>query len=278
MSQIPWLSVNQQSSKACFGRVWTSSTRQPLKCDASGTKRKTAPLSNSWSSTLGGEATELIFTPQGSFKRRRRISCSESDEDEEVHIKLESPQPVRRRPVLGNLDVNTSHRTRLNRPSGFAYLPRDQHGSDFGYPTANHAHGGRNTKRKRSAFSVFQDDNDDVVTSQPASLTYLTSGFSNQASHSPLTAFSAYKHISDPFQFENKENILPQFHQSPFGNLHSHYVNGFHSPMNAYALDHGHYGFHFHGHLYNNNSSCQQQNEDEDDQRTITAPPSPASS
>ena len=222
------------------------------------------------------EATELVFTPQGSFKRLRRISCSESDEEDEVHIKLESPQPVRRRPVLGNLDVNIPRRTRLNRAPMFSFLPRDNHGSNFGHPASTYTHGDRTAKRKRPAFNVFQDENDDITLPQPTNLTYLTSGFSNQPLPSPMSAFPVYRHIHDPFQFENKENILPPFHQSTYGNLHSHYGPDLHLPVNAYALDHGHYGFHYHSHLYKNNNSYQHHTEDDDDQRTITAPPSPS--
>ena len=223
------------------------------------------------------EATELIFTPQGSFKRLRRISSSDSDEGNEIDIKVESPRPTRRRQALANMDVNAPQHTRLSRLPMFSYPSRGQYEEDHDDPSYNDAYNDRTPKRKRGSLKIFQDDNDHVSFSHPANLTYLTSGLSHQHSPSPVPGFVAYRPFNDPFQFEGKENILPPFHQSAYGNFHNHRASGYHYPANAYNLGHEHYNFQCNGHLYNDNIAYQQ-NEDDDDQRTITAPPSPSTS
>lgn len=154
------------------------------------------------------EATELIFTPQGSFKRLRRISCSESDDEDGIEIKMESPQPFRRRLALADMDANTNRRSRQTRPIAFPYSARNRYVETRGRPNYEQARSGRASKRKRGAFNVFQDDNDDEPFSQPNTLAYLTSGFSHQPLPPLPIAFGSYQPPNDPFQFENKENIL----------------------------------------------------------------------
>ncbi|KAF1838645.1 hypothetical protein BDW02DRAFT_488541 [Decorospora gaudefroyi] len=222
------------------------------------------------------EATELIFTPLGSFKRQRRISCSESDDDDEVDIKLESPPPVRRRPALANLDVNTTRRTRQSNRPMFPLLSRNQYDEDRDRGHSNHDHSHNNRAPKRKRFDVFQDEHD-MPFSQPNGTEYLTSGFTHQPSPSPAPAFPSYKPFNDPFQYDNKENTLPPFHQTAYGNFHSHQNAGYQYPAYAYGLGPDHHGFQYSSHLYNAASVYQQQDQD-DDQRTITAPPSPSTS
>lgn len=221
--------------------------------------------------SLEVEATELIFTPLGTFKRQRRISCSESDDDDEIEIKAESPPPMRRRPALASLDVNTSRRTRQSNRPVFPFLNRNHYDEDHSRTT----HNSRASKRKR--FDVFQDE-DDIPFSQPNSMNYLTSGFTRQPSPSPTPAFNSYKPFNDPFQYENKENVLPSFHQTAYGNFHSHQSTGYQYPAYTYGLGPDHQGFQYSSHLYNAASGYQQQDQDDDDQRTITAPPSPSTS
>lgn len=218
------------------------------------------------------EATELIFTPLGSFKRQRRISCSDSDDDNDVEIKAESPQPARRRSALANLDINVLRRTRqFNRPM-FPYLTRNQYEdnrrSSYDYDHSNHA-----SKRKR--FDVFQDD--DVSFSQPSSMQYLTSGFTNQPSPSPAPAFTLYKPYNDPFQYDNKENVLPSLHPTGYGNFHGQQSPAYQYSAYAYGIGSEH-GFQYNSHIHNATNGYQQHDEDDDDQRTITAPPSPSTS
>ncbi|KAL6156310.1 hypothetical protein ACJQWK_09786 [Exserohilum turcicum] len=223
--------------------------------------------------SLDVEATELIFTPMGSFKRQRRISCSESDDEDEIDIKSESSPPIRRRPALAHLDANTSRRTRQSNRQAFSFFGRAQYEQDHGRAKNN----SRASKRKR--FDVFQDD-DSATYSQPNSLTYLTSGFTRQPSPSPVPPFNSYKPFNDPFEYENKENILPSFHQATYGNGHSHQSTGYQYPVYSYGLGPDHNGFQFGSHLYNASNGYQQQgqDDDDDDQRTITAPPSPSTS
>ncbi|KAJ4370521.1 hypothetical protein N0V83_005042 [Neocucurbitaria cava] len=217
------------------------------------------------------EATELIFTPHGSFKRQRRISCSDSEDDDEVEIKIESPQPIRRRLALANMDVNAPRRSRhVDRPPAFSYLAHNQYDEDHRRPSYEYMRSDRAPKRKRAAFNVFRGDDEEVTFSQPANMTYLTSGFTRQHSP-PAPVFTSYKPYNDPFQLENKENVLPPFPQMAYGNFHNH-DSDFHYHTNAYGLGHDQYVFQYNNHLY------QQQNQDDDDQRTITAPPSPSTS
>lgn len=229
------------------------------------------------------EATELIFTPQGSFKRRRRISCSESDDEDEIEIKAESPQPIRRRLALANLDANATRRLRSNRPARFSYsTARNQYYEDRSQPHYGNACNQRAPQRKRGAFDVFHDDiDDDEPFSQSTSSTNFTSGFPHQPLSSLGPVFGSYKPFNDPFQFEEKENVLPPFQQSNYGSLHGHHGIASHFSGNAYDLGHEQYGFQYNSPLYNDNTVYQQENrdgddDDDDDQRTITAPPSPS--
>jgi hypothetical protein len=219
--------------------------------------------------SLDVEATELIFTPLGTFKRQRRISCSESDEDE-IDIKSESSPPIRRRPALARLDVNTSRRTRQSNRPASPFRGRNQYDEDHGR-ASNRT---RTSKRKR--FDVYQDDNA-VSFSRPSSMTYLTSAFIRQPSPIPLPPFHSYKPFNDSFQYENKENMMPSFHQTAYGNVHSHQSTGYQYPTYTYGLGPDHQGFQYSTHLYNTaNGYPQHSQDDDDDQRTITAPPSPS--
>ena len=221
--------------------------------------------------SLDVEATELIFTPMGTFKRQRRISCSDSDEDE-MEIKSESSPPVRRRPALANLDVNSSRRTRQAARPTFPFLSRNQYDEDDGR-TNN-----RIPASKRKRFDVFQDENA-VSFSQPSSMTYLTSAFTHQPSPTPTPPFNSYKPFNDPFQFDNKENIMPAFHQAAYGNLHIHQNAGYQYPVYAYSLGPDHHGFQYSHALCSAADSYPSHDLDgDDDQRTITAPPSPSTS
>ncbi|KAI8935982.1 hypothetical protein NX059_007485 [Plenodomus lindquistii] len=218
------------------------------------------------------EATELIFTPQGSFKRQRRISCSDSDDDDDVEIKAESPQPRRGRLALANMDRNAPRRPRqLMRPMT-QFSSRAQFEEDRSYGLA---HGKRTTKRKR--FDVFNDDDDQIHFSQPASMNYLTSGFKQPPSPSPAPNFAPYKPYNDPFQFENKENVLPSLQQATQSDFQLHQNPAYHYQAYAYGLG-PEQMFQYNAHLYHGPNAYQQHEEDDDDQRTITAPPSPATS
>lgn len=225
--------------------------------------------------SLDVEATELIFTPQGSFKRQRRISCSDSDDDDDVEIKTESPPTMRRRPILANMDINAGRRARHITQSMFAHLSRNQHDSTRGRQVYD-----ANSKQlvaKRKRFDVFQDD--DVPFSQPSSMAYLTAGFTHQPSPSPTPAsvISSYKPFNDSFQYEDKENVLPSFRQAGHGNYHNHHNMGYHFPGYSYGLAPEHHSFQYNTHMYNVVNGYQQ-DDDDDDQRTITAPPSPTAS
>ncbi|EMD91001.1 hypothetical protein COCC4DRAFT_71595 [Bipolaris maydis ATCC 48331] len=221
--------------------------------------------------SLDVEATELIFTPLGTFKRQRRISCSESDGDE-MDLKSESSPPMRRRPALAQLDVNTSRRSRQSNHPAFPFLDRNQYDEDYGR-TSNRA---RTSKRKR--FDVFQDDSA-VSFSQPSSMTYLTSAFTRQPSPSPTAPFHTYKPFNDSFQYDSKENIMSSFHQAAYSNVHSHQSTSYQYPTYAYGLGPDHQVFQYSTHLYNAaNEYPQHDQDDDDDQRTITAPPSPSMS
>jgi hypothetical protein len=223
------------------------------------------------------EAMELIFTPQGSFKRQRRISNSEYDDEDEVEIKMESPRPARLRPALARMDVNTRHSRQNNRHT-LPFRSRTQY-EDRGRSIFDRSHNERAPKRTRAGFSVYHDDEEDEITfTQPASMTYLTSGFTHQPSPSPVPAFASYKTLNEDFQYENKENILPSFTQQTYGNYHSYQGAGYHQHNYAYGLGHEQRGFQYNDHLYNTSHMYQQQHQDDDDQRTITAPPSPCPS
>lgn len=230
--------------------------------------------------SLDVEATELIFTPQGSFKRQRRISNSEFDDEEEAAIKTESPQPARVRSALARVDGNTRRSVRQGNRSASSFASRTQP-VDRGRNIFDRDHIDRPAKRKRG-FHVYQDEDDDddggITFSQPASMTYLTSGLARQPSPSPMPTF-AYKTFNDGIHYENKENVLPPFPQHGYGNYHGYPSATYHHPTYAYGLGHDHRVFHqYNGQLYNGSNIYQQFGDDDDDERTITAPPSPSTS
>jgi hypothetical protein len=221
------------------------------------------------------EATERIFTPQGSFKRKRRISSSGDDDEESSPIRGNSPRAYLSRPALADVDPNASRRTRQRaRPSRFPYTAHEPHDntrrrSALGF--------GDHAPRKKRAFDVFQDD--EVSFSQPAAFNYLTAGYHrHQASPSPAPVLAPYKSYSDLYQFDNKENVLPAYHQPGFDHHHPHQVTGYPYHAHAYGLGHDQHAFQYQNHLYMNNAYQQQTHEDADDQRTLTAPPSPSTS
>jgi hypothetical protein len=225
------------------------------------------------------EATELIFTPHGSFKRQRRISSAEYDDEDDIEIKTESPQTTRLRPALSRLDPNT-RRTRQNTRPMFPFHSRSQY-EDRGRSIFDHGHNdpAPKRKRKRGGFSVYQDDDDDEVTfSQHASMNYLTSGFTRQMSPSPVPSFSSFKPLNEGYQYENKENVLPSFPSQIYGNYHHYQDAGFHPHNYAYGLTQDTRTFQYNEHSYTGNSVYQPDHQEDDDQRTITAPPSPSPS
>ncbi|KAF2206075.1 hypothetical protein GQ43DRAFT_2754 [Delitschia confertaspora ATCC 74209] len=207
------------------------------------------------------EPTELIFTPQGSFKKQRRISSSNYDESSPIKLETSPNRPFLQRPVLADIDTNGSRRPRPQiRPPTFPYLPRnafdDEHGQ-LEYPY--------NERRKRT-FNVFQDH--DVSFTHPAGLNYLTSEYRQP---SPAPAFPPYKPYSDPFMYDNKENVQPMYnhqryeHPEPAGyNYPAYYHGGSHDDPGMYQNP-----------LYNNPYQ-HHHIEEVDDQRTLTAPPSPS--
>ncbi|KAJ4339107.1 hypothetical protein N0V87_003542 [Didymella glomerata] len=235
------------------------------------------------------EATELIFTPRGSFKRQRRISSSVFDDEEEIEIKMESPRPAFSRPALATMDPNVSRRPRQGMRGGLhahMFPIQSRPALDFGV-------GDRAPKRKR-AFTVFEDD--DISFTQPANFNYLTSGFGHQTSPSPLQGYGAYKQLNDqqsrhtreypqahmepPLQYDNKENVFPTLQHSTFGSLHGHQIPAYHYQAYAYGLVQDQQAPQQAGHFLSANGAFQQQpqDDDDDDQRTITAPPSPTTS
>lgn len=220
------------------------------------------------------EATELIFTPQGSFKKQRRISSSVYDDEESSPMRGESPKSLFSRPALADMDVNTSRRPRqVARPPAFSQLGRGQLEHDRG--RASHGYGVR-SQRKKQAFDVFQDE--EVSFAQPAAFNYLTAGYHrHQASPPPAPALTAYKSYNDLYQFDNKENVTPAY-QQPVYDHYRHQPAGYHYHSYAYGLGHDQHAFQYQNHLYMNNAYQQLNREDADDQRTLTAPPSPSTS
>lgn len=224
------------------------------------------------------EATELIFTPCGSFKRQRRISSSVFDDEEEIEIKTESPRPVFSRPALASMDPNVSRGSRPGmRAPFFPFQSRTQYDDRRAHPGLDFGVGDRAPKRKR-AFKVFEDD--EISFTQPANFNYLTSGFGHQASPSPLPGYGTYKPLNDPFQYDNKENVFPALHQPTLGNLHGHQMPVYHYHAYGYGLGQDQQGHQYGGHFLSANGAYQQQPQDDedDDQRTITASPSPTMS
>jgi hypothetical protein len=224
------------------------------------------------------EATELIFTPHGSFKRQRRISSSifdDEEEEEEVEAKTESPHPVLARPALTSVDPNLPSRSRPGVRALMFPFQAQQYDDGRGRSGLDLGIGERAPKRKR-AFDVFQDE--EASFTQPANFTYLTAGFNGQASPSPLPTFAPYRSFNDPFQYDNKENVFSTLHQPSF-NLHGHQMPGLHYHNYAYDLAHDQQELQHGAQAFGANSVYQQQfDAGDDDQRTITAPPSPASS
>ncbi|KAJ4301135.1 hypothetical protein N0V90_003225 [Kalmusia sp. IMI 367209] len=215
------------------------------------------------------EPTELIFSPQGSFKRQRRISSSVYDDDEEDFIKNESPIPSLARPALADMEVNVSRRQRrTTRPPPF-YIGRGTYEDEHTRPEFGHSYGDRTPRRKR-AFHVFQEE--EVSFAHPAGFNVLTAGYQHQMSPTPAPTQPPFKAFNSTFQFENKENVLPALPVSAYEHHHAHQPIGNHYQPYAYGLSQEHNDLHY-NHLY---MQGYHQSQDEDDGRTLTAPPSPS--
>ncbi|KAF2280699.1 uncharacterized protein EI97DRAFT_471648 [Westerdykella ornata] len=223
--------------------------------------------------SLEVEATELIFTPQGSFKRKRRISSSECDfEEMSSPLRRESPKPSRTRPVLASLDVNSGRRPRqvVRPPAPALPCPKRSHGTRA---RPAHGHGERSSRGKRN-FSVYVDEEDSF--GQPAPMNYLTTGY-HRPSPTSAPQWPSLKPYNDiyPYDTSNKENALSAYPQGGSDHHHPHAV-GYHYHAYSYGLGHEQHAFQYRDHLYLNNAYRQQHHEDADDQRTVTAPPSPS--
>ncbi|KAF2108990.1 hypothetical protein BDV96DRAFT_503620 [Lophiotrema nucula] len=222
--------------------------------------------------SLAVEATEIIFSPRGSFKKQRRISDSEFDDEEEEDstIKSESPRPYLARPALTNMDVNTRRLRQSVRPSTLSYVDRGHYDSGFSRPNLGY---NTNIPRKKAQLSVFQDESETFI---PTSFNYLTAAYHSQATPSPVPAFHGFKSsYHEPFGHENKENVMPAYHQAAYEHQHQPVTYPFHAY--AYGLGHDQQIFHYHHpHALFTPNAYQQHNEDNDDNRTLTAPPSPS--
>jgi hypothetical protein len=204
------------------------------------------------------EPTELIFTPQGSFKRQRRISSSNTDESSPIRVDTTPNRPQLRRPVLADMDVNGGRRTRQNTRPSFQLLSHHSYDDEDGH--MDHGYG----ERRKRDFDVFQDH--EVSFARPAPLNFLTSAYTQPSA----PTFQSYKPYHDSFVFDNKENIIPAYHHQQVYEQHD--PHGYHYSGYAHDGAFDQQGVHQNP-LYN--SSFQHHNEEVDDQRTLTAPPSP---
>lgn len=223
------------------------------------------------------EATELIFTPTGSFKRQRRISSSVYDDDEDEMIKLESPTPSLARPALASLDVNASRRQRRGTRAQPFHVGRGSYEDEHTQSELGSTYGDRAPKRKRK-IDIFHDDEISSF-GHPAPFNALTAGFHGQLSPTPAPIVPTYKAFGHPpLQFdhriENKENIMPTLHPSAYENHHAHQPAAFHYPSYAYGLAQDHPALQY-NQLYMPMHGYHP-SPDEDDSRTLTAPPSPS--
>jgi hypothetical protein len=212
------------------------------------------------------EPTEIIFTPQGTFKKQRRISGSVYDDSSPIKAENSPKRNFITRPVLAEMDPNRPRRTRQHaHQATFPNASRSTYGDAD--PHLDLEYGDFGQQKKKSGFDVFQDP--EVSFAHPAGFNYLTSEFhyTQPAQQSP--AFS-FKPFTNPYQYENKENVDTIYQQPAFygGSLP---FNHFHHP----PAGHDHQGM-----IHNNNAnlyfnSYHPHDDDVDDQRTLTAPPSP---
>ncbi|KAK7632387.1 hypothetical protein IWX47DRAFT_786577 [Phyllosticta citricarpa] len=142
------------------------------------------------------EATELVWTPFGSFKKQKPISGSVTDSSP---IKLEaSPKHgFLDRAALADLDPNAHRRRRRSPRKRAAQALYEEDEQDY---QEYLAHDRRNRKK---TFGVFRD-NDEVSFTKPAALSTLTAEY--QPLHQALqnethaTNFDFGKLQNDPFQ------------------------------------------------------------------------------
>lgn len=229
------------------------------------------------------EATELIFTPRGSFKKQRRISSSVYEDEDESSplLRTDSPKAFAGRPVLGDVDPNVSRRPRREAHPGPLYLHRgrfeEQVRSSHGhreYPLA---------PRKKRTFDVFTDE--EVTFNHPAPFNLLTNGppanyHRYHPSPSPAPSWPPQpKQYNEYFPFDNshnKENLMPTHHPTC---EHAPRQPASYYTAYAYGFNHGPEptAFQYENQMYLNNVYSHHPNEEMDDQRTLTAPPSPSS-
>lgn len=221
------------------------------------------------------EATELIFTPQGSFKRQRRISCSDSDDEVDMEIKVESPHSRRKKLTLLPLGINTPIQPEQPMLSLLSYSTHTKDEERYNSSHDESALDKRGAKRK--LFDVFQDA--DVHLSQPAGIEHLTSDFLHKQSHSTIRGYPAFNPFNDSSHYNNKENILPSLQHCHPGKLQCEENTGFHYSAYTYGLEPEQMflintrPYH---HTTTQHYADEHDNIADDDQRTITAPGSPS--
>lgn len=220
------------------------------------------------------EAMELIFSPQGSFKRQRRISSSVcDDEEEEIAIKNESPKSLPLRAPLADLEANTFHRLRQPIRSQLSYSLYGGHENEQKTPGFGLTHLDQASKRKRG-FGIFQDE--EISFAQPAPFNYLTAGLPQQNLPTPM--LPNHRAYGSPLVGDNKENIMSMLHQPIYEHVHQYSIPGYHHHHTySYGLEQDPNTFSYHNPVYNHNT-YQQQSVHDDDQNTLTAPPSPSTS
>ncbi|KAF2757232.1 hypothetical protein EJ05DRAFT_59524 [Pseudovirgaria hyperparasitica] len=225
------------------------------------------------------EPTELIFTPNGSFKRQRRISGS-SEESSPLKSELSPRESRSKRPALTEVDSNIPRRARQaprNARPNTAIAKHDVFADDrldFGlnYNSA---------QPRRRGFQVFNDQN--IHTAQPADLHYLTSEFHYGGPNGTIDGRSRGKAHSRATSLYHQQEEKENYDHQPY-----HYT-AFYAPLPA-ATTHQYNQYPSAGahdlpptSFYSNSvfyqayqTTTETQGEpQQDDQRTITAPPSP---
>ncbi|KAI9693635.1 MAG: hypothetical protein M1822_002906 [Bathelium mastoideum] len=192
-------------------------------------KKDTSVLEQLEQNSQEVEPNELVFTPSGSFKRQRRISHLLDEESSPI-----KPSPIKRRsrrPVLGDLDINSHGLSKLRSHGRNASLFANNESAiieDDDEQDFKLTYGQSFASKKKRAFDIFQDKPEEQATfDHPAPLTFLTSEFrvpENQSyQFGPSVPHNTFDGVANSapdmksssnnlFHFDEKENFdLTQF-------------------------------------------------------------------
>ena len=231
-------------------------------------KKDTSVVEQLEANSLDVEASEVVWTPRGSYKKTRKISGLVEDDTRPIKMSSSPQKSYGMRQALAPLPSNTSRGINgfggqflFARPLPMplpnystAFFEDDQMETQLTYGTYG---------RRKRAFDVFEDQ-EEISFGHPAGFTLLNSEFHYHPPPEPSPFDS--KPFGDPFAFDDMENF--------------DHVSHYHADdcIEGLAMQHDHFAEAHHTHDAFGHEDLlgtyKGEADDFDDERTVTAPAS----